>query len=558
MQGSVNQASVPLTLLAILAVMVGCQPVGETAPSQGAGDQRPNILLVLVDDMGFTDVGAFGGEIDTPNIDALAAAGIRFTDFHTSVSCSPTRSMLLTGTDNHIAGLGNMGELMTPNQEGQPGYEGHLNDRVVTLQEVLSGAGYATFMAGKWHLGHVRGSYPGDRGFDRSLALLFGGASHWSDMQGLIEGQTPAEFSQDGELIEELPDDFFSSCSYTDFLMDAVRTGREPGQPFLAYLSFQAPHDPLHVPEPWLSKYEGRYDDGYEALKQRRLAAAKQQGVAPAEAESPPRHQLLPAWESLSAEEKRYQSRMMEVYAGMVENMDYHLGRMIDFLKDIGEYENTLVIFTSDNGANPWVTEEYPGNAGSQFVADMENGIDNIGSPGSAVAYGMGWATAGGGPLDYFKMTVGEGGIHTPLIVAGAGVAGPGRIFDGFTYVMDVMPTILELAGIEHPGEFNGREVEHMRGRSVANMLVGDADPIYAADEYVGGEMGGGKWMRKGDFKALIVPQPYGRGEWELYDVSSDPGETRNLAGERPELLAELQAAWEEYSADVGVIAPQP
>jgi arylsulfatase len=233
-----------------------------------ATDQRPNILLVVVDDLGWTDLGSFGSEIETPNLDVLAKQGVKFTSFYTSVSCSPTRSMLLTGTDNHIAGLGNMAELLTPEQRGKPGYEGHLNDRVVTLPEVLRASGYHTYMAGKWHLGHEPKNFPHARGFERSFSMLFGGASYWSDMSGLMSPHEEiAEYVLDDKRLKELPKDFYATRSYSDFLIESIRDNQSDGQPFLAYLAFTAPHDPLHVPEPWLSQYRGNYDDGYEVLK---------------------------------------------------------------------------------------------------------------------------------------------------------------------------------------------------------------------------------------------------------------------------------------------------
>ena len=241
-------------------------------------EDRPNILLVMADDMGWTDLGSFGSEIDTPNLDALAQQGVKITDFHVSVSCSPTRSMLMSGNDNHIAGLGNMGELLTENQKGKPGYEGYLNDRIVTIAEVLRGGGYHTYMAGKWHLGHKKGNLPFDRGFERSFSMLIGGASHWADMLGIVPSDDPAKYSQDGQFLESLPPDHYSSRSFADFLMNAIREDRGDGKTFLAYLSFQAVHDPVQVPEPWLSKYHGKYDDGYEVLKTRRWEAAKKIG----------------------------------------------------------------------------------------------------------------------------------------------------------------------------------------------------------------------------------------------------------------------------------------
>ena len=514
----------------------------------------PNFLLIMADDMGYTDLGSFGGEIQTPNIDSVAEQGTRFSSFYTSVSCSPTRSMLMTGTDNHIAGLGNMGELMTPEQKGKPGYEGHLNNRVITLAEVLRDGGYHTYMAGKWHLGHETEHLPLARGFERSFSMLQGGASHWSDMSGL---QTPsqeiAKYSMDGKALHELPEDFYSSRSYADFLINAIRRNLGDGKPFLAYFAPTAPHDPIHVPEPWLSKYRGQYDDGYEALKARRIAGAKKAGLIPESAAAPALHPKTKAWDSLSMDAKAVESRTMEAYAGMIENLDYHIGRIIDFLKDVGEYNNTIIIFTSDNGPNPWYADEYPDNAGSEWMKTFNNRLDNIGRPGSFVGIGIGWACASAGPLDYFKMTVGEGGIRTPLVVAGPGIKGPRQV-DSFAYITDIMPTILEFAGIEHPEKYRGREVERMRGKSLAGVISGSHKYTYAKNAVIGGEMLNGRWMRKGDYKAVLVAKDFGPGVWKLYNLAQDPGEIRDLAEERPAILEELKSAWQRYAQDVGVI----
>ena len=540
----------------VWSMLVACEQVPAPGPSADvpAPASTPNILVIMADDMGYTDIGSFGGEIETPNIDALATEGVRFSNFHTSVSCSPTRSMLMSGTDNHIVGLGNMGELMTPEQRGKPGYEGHLNDRIVTLAEVLRDGGYHTYMSGKWHLGDEPEYLPHARGFERSFSMLQGGASHWDDMTGLQAASQPvAKYSMDGKELNELPRDFYSSRSYADFLIEAIRENRGDGKPFLAYFAPTAAHDPIHVPEPWLSKYRGQYDDGYEALKTRRIDGAKRVGLIPEGAPAPARHPKTTPWDSLSSGEKALQSRAMETYAGMVDAMDYHIGRVIDFLKDIGEYDNTIIIFTVDNGPNPWDSDQYPGNAGTEWMAQFDNSLENIGRPGSFVGYGIGWASASAGPLDYFKLTVGEGGIRTPLIIAGPAVKGARQV-DSFAYVTDIMPTILEFAGLEHPEKYRGRSVERMRGRSLAAVTSGSREETYAKDALIGGEMMNGMWMRKGDYKAVLVAKPFGPGAWRLYNTMEDPGETADLSAEQPALLEELKVDWEEYAEDVGVI----
>ncbi len=542
--------SVPLF---ILLLMTGVGYATET--TSFAANTRPNFLLVVVDDMGYTDLGSFGGEIHTPHIDALAEKGVRFTDFHVSVSCSPTRSMLMSGTDNHLAGLGSMSELIHPWQRGKPGYEGYLNDRVVSLAEIFRDGGYHTYMAGKWHLGHGQGHRPYDRGFERTFSLMNGGASHWNDMNPLFESDV-ITYTKNGQEIDTLPGDFFSSRSYPDFLMNSIRENRGDGKPFFAYLSFTAPHDPIHAPEPWRSKYKGQYVDGYEALRNKRVEGAEKAGVFPANVAVTERHSMVKPWSSLTEEEKAWQQVQMEVYAGMVDNLDYHFGRVVQFLKDIGEYDNTVIIFFSDNGSNPWDSQDYPGNRDGDWFKQFDNSVENIGNRTSHSAYGIGWAQAGSGPLDLFKMAVGEGGIRSPLIVSGPGIKGGGRTNHDFGYVTDIMPTMLELAGLQHPEQFEGRDVLPMRGHSMIGLLNQSEEFVYGADEYIGGEMFGGRWLRKGDYKAVLVPKPYGDGEWQLYNVVKDPGETKNLANEKPELFKELQLAWDRYAAETGVVFP--
>lgn len=507
----------------------------------------------MADDMGWTDIGSFGSEIDTPHLDELAQQGVMFTDFHVSVSCSPTRSMLLSGNDNHIAGLGNMGELLSENQVGKPGYEGHLNKRVASLAEVLREAGYHTYISGKWHLGHTPGTLPFDRGFERSFSMLVGGASHWADMLGILPMDDPAKYTQNGKFLDKLPADFYSSKSYADFLIEAIRENRKDGKPFLAYLAFTAVHDPVQVPEPWLSKYRGDYDEGYETLKNKRWEAAKKKGLVPQDADLADQHSMIKPWNELSVEERAIEARGMEVYAGMLDAMDYHYGRVVNYLKDIGEYDNTVIIFLSDNGANPWYSEEYPGADTPEFRKQFDLSLENIGHPKSNYSYGMGFASSSGGPLDKFKMTVGEGGIRVPLIIAGPGIKS-GQRSDAFAYVWDIMPTILDIAGVEYPAEYQDRKIEPMRGRSILGLLDSSKNAVYDKDEFVGGEMGNGKWMRQGAFKAVMVPKPYGTGEWRLFNVVDDPGEANDLSKEMPEKLEKLKVAWKQYADEVGVI----
>ncbi len=262
---------------------------------------------------------------------------------------------------------------------------------------------------------------------------------------------------------------------------------------------------------------------------------------------------MIEPWDTLSTAERAVEARGMEIYAGMLDAMDYHFGRVVDFLKDIGEYDNTVVIFLSDNGANPWYSDEYPGAKEPEFRGKFDNSLANLGKPGSNYAYGIGFASGSGGPLDKFKFTVGEGGIRSPLLISGPGIKG-GRKSNAFAYATDIMPTILDIAGVDYPAEFRGREIEPMRGRSMVGLLDGTKEPIYRSTEFIGGEMGGGKWMRQGDFKAVMVPEPYGTGVWQLFNVAEDPGEANDLSKVMPDKLRTLKSAWERYAKDVGVV----
>jgi len=516
----------------------------------------PNILIIVADDMGFTDIGTFGSEIETPNIDSLAKEGVKFTQYYVSVSCSPTRSMVLSGIDNHQAGLGTMSELLTESQKGAPGYEGHLNNSVVTIAELLKDNGYHTYMAGKWHLGHEPDFYPNARGFERSFSMLFGGASHWSDMSGLMKSETPAIYTKNGDKLDKIPKDFYSSRSYTDYLIDSIRENLKDGKPFLAYLAFSAPHDPLHVPEPWLSKYKGTYDDGYNEFHKKRFNAAKKAGVVPASAVMPKAIPGVKPWNKLTDEEKAIQLRIMEVYAGMVDNLDYNVGRVIKFLKDTGQYDNTVIIFMSDNGANPLEMETYPGENQEEFLKQFDNSLENIGRPNSAIAYGIGWATAGGGPKRLFKLTVGEGGISVPLIISGPGVMGNGRTIESFAYATNIMPTILELTGAKYPKVYKNNKIHPLEGKSLVPVLTAKSDKIYRDEEIIAGEMAGGKWVRQGNYKAAFIPPPFGSNNWELYDINQDPGETNNLASTNPKKLKTLVDEYDNYAKRVGVVPP--
>ena len=351
----------------------------------------PNILLILADDLGYSDLGVLGSEINTPNLDALARAGKLLTNFHVGPTCSPTRAMLLSGADTHRAGLGTMNGMQSEEQLGLPGYEGFLNKQMITLPRLLREAGYHTYMAGKWQLGYQDGHYPLDRGFDRAFWLKHGGASHFSDMRGIMEPQAVAYWAEDRERVESLPDDFYSSVYITDKLMEYIDSNRGDGKPFFAYAAYTAPHWPLQAPQEYIDKYEGVYAGGYDPIRRSRVENMRAAGLMKTGSTPAPRHPEWPDWKALSDEQKKLEVRRMQLYAAMVEALDDNIGRLIQYLQDAGEYDNTFIMFFSDNGAEGNNPQDLGTNP--QWVpAHFDNSYENMGKPGSYVSTGPGWA----------------------------------------------------------------------------------------------------------------------------------------------------------------------
>jgi arylsulfatase len=516
-----------------------------------SGGERPNIMLVVIDDMGYSDIGPFGAEIRTPNLDRLAASGVKFTDFYVGPACSPTRSMLMSGTDNHVAGMGANAEGLAPNQIGQPGYEGYLNDRVVSVASLMKEAGYHTYMAGKWHLGEEPEHDPSRRGFEKSYALIQGGASHFDDEWMMCANYTPT-YRENGVRVH-VPRGFFSSEFYTDKVIEYI-DGQKDDKPFFAYLAFTAVHDPLHLPDDWLDKYKGSYDAGYEAVRTARLKRMKEMGLVPEGTALGPWLAMVPTWDDLDPEQRTMEARKMEIYAAMVENTDFHIGRLLDYLEESGRLDNTLVIFFSDNGANGMPMHAYPGTDEAWVERNSDNRFENWGRRGSRIAEGMGWAQASVTPFRLFKGFIAEGGIRSPLIVSGPGVKGKGVIEKAFSHVMDIAPTFLEIAGATYPDTFEGRKVVPQRGKSMLPVLTGKSDSVRAGDDPVGWEMMGWRAVRMGRWKITWIDRPFGTSGWQLFDLAGDPGETRDLHAAEPGQMQSLLERWDAYEKEVGII----
>jgi len=526
---------------------------------------RPNFLIIVADDLGFSDLGAFGGEIKTPHLDALAFAGLRLSGFHSAPTCSPTRAMLLTGTDHHIAGLGTMAESMTGELRGRPGYEGYLNDSVVTLAELLRDTGYQTLMSGKWHLGLTADRTPAARGFERSFALLPGAANHYgyepqADVKPGLLHSTPSLYAEDRDFVAP-PQGFYSSDTFTDRLIGYLEA-RDRSRPFLAYLAYSAPHWPLQAPADIVAHYRGRYAAGPEALRLERLDRVKKLGLAPANAEPHPMVGGRP-WEDLTEQVRSLSARTMEVYAGMVERMDWNIGRVIDHLTRTGDLDNTFILFMSDNGAAGELLEAMPffGPNLREFIAEhYDNSLDNIGRANSYVWYGPRWAQAATAPSRLYKGFTAQGGIRVCAFIRYPPSARQGEIGAALMTVMDVAPTLLELAGVAHPGNrYRGRPVAPLRGRSLLPYLYRHSDTAHDAEEAIGWELFGRRAIRQGDWKAVFIPAAAGPGVWQLYELAADPGETNDLARTHPARLDALLAAWQKYVAETGVVVePDP
>jgi len=522
--------------------MSGLTPVhGEAEVPEATGVQgdRPNILLIVADDLGYSDLGAWGGEINTPVLDKLASEGVRYSNFHVAATCSPTRAMLMTGIDHHRAGLGNMAVWMAPNQRGKPGYEGHLNNVVPALPERLRVSGYHTYMAGKWHLGHEPDHWPVAFGFDRDLSLIGGAGSHFNDMSNLVPQRPKVTMTMNGKRIKSLPEDYFSSKNFTDFLIREIETGKADGRPFFAYLSLQVPHVPLQLPDDWIDRYAGRYSDGYDLLRSQRLARQKAIGIVADDVSAAPRNAMVPAWDSLTPDEQRRSARKMEIYAGIVENMDYHVGRILDYLRETGVLDNTLVIFMSDNGAAAedtatFVEDVLGPDARLWFDDTFDNRFENYGRRGSWIGYGPAWAQVSSVPFRLFKATLAEGGLRSPLFISGPGVGRNGEIDPALLHVTDLVKAIIKVA--------DGQGVATLKDRGEAQAI--------------GMELFGQRALLNGRWKLLDLPREGESGNWSLYDLESDPAEQIDLASGRQTLVGHMAKQWEQYARENGIVLP--
>ncbi|GAA5918672.1 hypothetical protein JCM6882_004183 [Rhodosporidiobolus microsporus] len=562
-----------------------------------------NVLFIIADDLGFSDVGCYGGEISTPNIDSLAKDGLRMLNYHTAQACSPTRAMVMTGTDAHIGGLGCLlehreGADASKRWKGKPGYEGYLNKDVAPLSEVLQDNGYHTILSGKWHLGLRTDHGPHARGFDKSFSLLPGCANHMGWEPQLEDGWNAMKIGgrplhvENGKRVDikpnktEDPAGFYSSDAYSAKFVEYLssRTEEERKKPFFGYLAYSAPHWPNQAPRRLVDKYDPLYRDGPYELRKRRLANLVKLGIiSPDTVPHYVVHGDVSEWNAMSEYEQKCSVRSMAAYAAMVEQMDVGIGKVLDALKASGEYDNTTIVFMSDNGAEGAAYEAIP--VFGQQVKKMlntyyDNRLENIGNWNSFTWIGPLWAQASTAPSRMYKCYSSEGGILVPCVVKSPLLASKhqaGGFSRAFTTCMDLMPTVLDHLEIQLPAAVDSKKVVHrgrpvhpMRGKSLlpfyrdnhhADPEHGESAAVHHSTEVVGWEMAARAALRQGRWKIVHFETKQGGagkgadGEelWELFDVEADPGETTNLAQQEPERLKALLALWDEYVAEMGV-----
>lgn len=535
-----------------LAFAIG---VSACTGTMAADAVRPNVVVLVADDWGFSDVGAFGGEIATPHLDALAQRGVRFSNFHVSASCSPTRAMLLTGVDNHRAGVGNMRETIPQEHIGKPGYLSVLNQNVVTVATLLKDSGYRTYASGKWHVGKEPHNLPNQRGFERSLVQGDSGSDNWETGKRYLDLTEKVNWYQDGREAV-MPADYYSSEYFVDKAIEYIQSGAGSGKPFFSYVAFQANHIPVQAPKEFVDRYRGKYQNGWTALRQARRDKAVALGLMPQDTRMLTMRTTR-AWDTLSEEDRQYQARRMEVYAGMAEAMDHHVGRLVSYLKQTGQYDNTVFVFLSDNGAE--ASDPYSVLSGRLWLDWQYNrGIDQLGAKGAYSIIGPSWASAAASPLATYKFYSGEGGIRVPLIIAGAPGAQPNSIHRRFTHINDIAPTLLELAQVRRPdGSYQGRPVETMTGASLLPVMRGEAERAHAPEQAIGYELSGNQALFKGSLKLIKNIPPVGDGLWHLFDIERDPGETTDLQQQLPEVFKAMQADYAAYAQANGVL-PMP
>ena len=520
------------------------------ASANASAADRPNIVFLLADDLGYTDIAPYGSEVATETLSQLANEGIRFTNYHTAANCAPARAMLMTGVSNHLAGVPNIPEMMSPAQKLQDNYQGVLGNNVVTIATLLEDAGYHTYLAGKWHLGATPGKLPSQRGFERTIALMDSGADNW-EQRPYLPIYDEANWFADGQRTQ-LPDDFYSSKFLIDKTIEFIDGNLKDGKPFFAYVPFQAVHIPVQAPQTYIERYMGRYDEGWHKLREARHKRAASLGIVPADIERVEVASTLD-WDALSPERQRYESKRMAVYAGMIEAMDDHIGRLVAYLKEANQFDNTVFIFTSDNGAEGSGAQDPTTFASRQIASSLgyNQDYETLGLKGSFNSINPGFTSAAVGPLSYYKFYVGEGGLRVPLIISGKPLGDVPEQTAAFAWATDIAATIISMAGIEAPNSrYGGRPILPMTGKDLTPVVRGEVEGVYSEDDAIGYELTGHGVLFQGDYKLAKNLAPLGDGQWRLFNIVKDPGETKDLKSEMPKRFERMISAYEQFTIE--------
>lgn len=567
-----------LLFIAIVSMLfVSCESTTsneETKETNTTEQQKPNILLLVGDDIGFGDIGAFGSEILTPNMNKLADAGVRFSNFHASPVCSVTRSMLMTGSNSIEIGMGAFDYSVYPATKGQPGYETYLTKNALAISELFNEAGYEVYKSGKWHLGgeEIGGEGPFGWGFTKEFGILSGGSNHWNDRamtphftepNGLNE-KPQEHWTLNGEHYDR-PDGVYSGELYTNQMLEFIKEGNAADKPWFAYMAFTTAHFPIQAPADLIMKYYPKYLElGYAGLKKERYEALKQHGLLSHEANEAPENDITHDWDKLSQADKEKQAKIMATYAAMIEDQDNRTGQILDYLKESGQLDNTLIIYLTDNGPEGFeATHPETGNPemAKWIETQFDSSFEAIGTANSEQTIGVSWANASTGGLQWWKWFIGEGGIRVPMMIVPPGAFNEkyeraGEISNAVVSVKDLPMTILDYANIEHPmTSFKGRDIVTPSGISIRPFLEKKSDIVRSEDQWYAFELFGNAYIMSGNYKAMKVREGmFGDGQWHLYNVVSDPSETKPLETQEPERFKKMLALYDNYAKEHNII----
>jgi len=521
----------------LLLICIAIHTVTATA-QKAAKNTKLNIILIMVDDMGYSDIGSYGSEILTPNLDRLASEGLRFKEFYNNAICAPTRASLLTGQYPHRAGIGYFDVDL-----GLPAYQGFLNKESLTIGEVLRGEGYSTLLSGKWHVGNDSLAWPNQRGFDQFYGVIGGGANYFNTLPMPLFGKDyPVVLVENNKRLNPKPDSYYFTNEITNHAVTFLDEQNKTNKPFFLYVAYTAPHWPLQALPEDIAKYKGKYDKGWDELRKERYARQKQLGILDAASKPAQRDQSVPAWDNLTYDEQKLWASRMEVYAAMVDRMDQGVGQIMNKLKELKKDDNTIVVFISDNGAE----------GGNYTLGGRGKRLNSgpVGSSGSFDYVFKNWANVSNTPLNSYKGNMHEGGISSPLIAWYPKRIKANAIAKGTGHLIDLAPTFYELSGANYPAKYNGVATNNLVGKSLLPVFTGASQQVNR-NEPIFWERAGNRAVRKGKWKIVSDNE---KNKWELYDLETDRGETTDVAAQHPEVVRELSFDYIQWSARTGVV----